>query len=229
MHRAILNYNFLKGFFDYKLKYTPKVLDYGGSAGYMLIPFIKNFDCYLIDYIEYKLPRGIQYLGRNSNDLKHDIRFDIIFLIRVLEHINDPRNLIEDLIQNLNPNGILYIQVPLGCLKEWKSLDTPFRHINFFSEQSLYNCLRIAGLNIIYLNTVYQKIGGNPGWKIDIIGMKKSQYHKQKKILFKSTNLQQRLKFFYYIPFFVRNKKYKYKIIISKLNRLKKNISKKLS
>ncbi len=219
--RAYLNFNFLIQFFNYNSKILPKVLDYGGAAGYMLIPFLKKCDCYLIDYFKYNLLKNIQYLGRNLNNVINKFKFDIIMALRVFEHVNDPLNLLKDLTQVLSENGIIYVQVPLGCLREWKSLDTPFRHINFFSEQSLYNCFRIASLDIIYLKTKYHKIGGNPGWKIDIIGIKSRESRKHKKIRFYTTAQQQNLKYIYYLPYFIRNKKFKLKEIkkIIKLGR----------
>ncbi|MFX1418559.1 MAG: class I SAM-dependent methyltransferase [Promethearchaeota archaeon] len=223
--RASLNYNFLKSFINLKSNKRPKILDYGGAAGNMLIPFLNKFDCYLADYNKYDLPKAIQYLGRSLDNIEDLYQFDIIMALRVLEHVNDPLNLIKTLTHVITDNGIIYVQVPLGCLREWKFLDTPFRHINYFSEQSLYNCFKIAGLNIIYLKTRYYKIGGNPGWKIDIIGKKRSEGQKQKKIKFHSTTQQQNLKYFYYTPYIIRNNKFKLGEIKKILKILKRRLN----
>ncbi|MHA2393026.1 MAG: class I SAM-dependent methyltransferase [Promethearchaeota archaeon] len=222
--RSYLNHKFLKQFFNYNSDLMPKILDYGGAGGYMLIPFLKKFDCYLIDYTKYDLPENIQYLGRNLNNVIDKYKFEIIMALRVLEHVNDPLNLIKDFTRVISEYGIIYVQVPLGCLREWKSLDTPFRHINFFSEQSLYNLFRIAGLNIIHLKTKYYQFGGNPGWKIDIIGIKSKDHQKLKEIRFYSTTQQQDLKYIYYIPYIIKNRKFKVKDIKKILFILKNGI-----
>jgi hypothetical protein len=176
-----------------------------------------------MDYKKYALPKGIRYLGRNTDDLDGKLKFNIIFSIRVLEHVNDPKKIIKDLILNLNQNGIIYVQVPLGCLNEWKSLGTPFRHINFFSEESIYNLFKVSGLNIIYLKTVFQLSKEAPGWKLDIIGIKTPKNKQKKKIKYKST-IQQIKRVFYYIPLIIRKKtlnpqniKKKFKNILKKL------------
>lgn len=219
--RVLYNYNFIKKFFINDLKNKPNILDYGGSAGYMLLFFLKEFNCYVIDYFKYELPEGIHYLGRSSADLKNDPKFDIIFSVQVLEHVNNPRDLIELLGQNLRENGILYVQVPLGCLKEWKSLDTPLRHINFFSKQSLYNCFRYAGLKVIYLKTIfYYNPEGTSRWMLNIIGTKRILDQKRRNIKYLSTKQQYLLRYFYYIPYYLINKKYKIKSIKEDLKKL---------
>ncbi|MFX0167401.1 MAG: class I SAM-dependent methyltransferase [Promethearchaeota archaeon] len=215
--RSLYNYEFLKKFVDLNPENKLKILDYGGASGYMLLPFLKHFECFLVDYTEYRLPKKIKYLGRNSNDLKQDIKFDVIFMLHVLEHVIDPKKLIKDLTENLKENGIISIQVPLGCLREWKSLDTPFRHINFFSEQSLYNCVRLAGLKVIYLDTTFQKTNKTKRWIINVIAKKISEDKSLNKTKFLSTKNQELLKFFYYIPYFLLNRTYNLKIIKKKI------------
>lgn len=221
--RAMRGYNLISRYFKFDLDYKPKVLDYGGAWGYLLIPFLKKYDCFLIDYNNYALPKGIRYLGRSSDILDKKVRFDVIFSIRVLEHINEPKKVIKDLVLNLNENGIIYIQVPLGCLNEWKSLDTPLRHINFFSEQSLYNLLRLSGLNVLHLKTVYHVSKNAPGWKLDIIASKAIAKEKQAQIKGLSTD-QQRKRLFYYIPLLFRKKNFN----ITNLKNKLRNILRKL-
>ena len=214
--RAMRGYNLISRYFEFDLDYKPKVLDYGGAWGYLSIPFLKEFECFLIDYNNYALPKGISYLGRNSDNLDQNLMFDVMFSIRVFEHINDPKKVIKDLAVNLNENGIIYIQVPLGCLNEWKSLDTPFRHINFFSEQSLYNLLRLSGLSIIHLKTVYHISKNAPGWKLDVIASKAIEKVNQNQIKLLSTD-QQRKRLLYYMPLLFRKKNFNITNIKNKL------------
>ena len=227
--KSVYYYNIIKKFYSLpihrKNRNKPNILDFGGHLGYNLIPYLKNYNCYLIDYRKYDHPKGIKYLGRNSLVLEEkDIIFDIIISTHVLEHVNNPRHVIEILSQHLKENGLLYIEVPLGCFQEWKNLDTPFRHINYFSKQSLYNLFKLVNLKVLYLKISIKKIKGfTPHWNLDIIGTKSSLHMKQKKINIISTESQMK-KFYYYIPLII--KKYGLKpIIISKLiEKLKKKI-----
>ena len=88
--------------------------------------------------------------------MKEDLKFDIIISTHVFEHLNDPLRTLNSLSKQLEESGMIYIQVPLGCLSEWKNLDIPFRHNNFFSEESLYNLFNKADLDIQYLKTLFR-------------------------------------------------------------------------
>ena len=220
-------YKLINKFYKTNFQNKPKVLDYGGQNGSFLIPYIKNYKCFLIDYYKYKLPKFIQYLGRNSDDLKGNDIFDIIFSIRVLEHVNNPRELITDLVNNLHEDGILYIQVPFGCLNEWRSLYHPVSHINFFSEESLYKCLKLSGLNVIYLKTsFYRTKKRTAGWKIDIVGTKRKK-EKDKIISQVSSTKLQQLKLFYYFILLFRKKTIKFSYIKSKIKQITRKTFKK--
>jgi len=138
-----------------------KILDYGGASGYMLLPYYKTHKSYVLDYMKWDLPKGINYLGKNLDDLDENEKFDIILLLHTLEHVRKPKKLLEDISAHLTNNGIIIIQVPLGCFLDWLNLKEPLTHINFFSEKSLYNCVKSAGLNVSYLKTKMQKF---PSW-----------------------------------------------------------------
>jgi 2-polyprenyl-3-methyl-5-hydroxy-6-metoxy-1,4-benzoquinol methylase len=56
--------------------------------------------------------------------------FDIILCTEVLEHLQYPDEVITNLINRLNPNGILFLTVPNG------RLDSYYGHINFWSPES---------------------------------------------------------------------------------------------
>lgn len=133
------------------------VLDYGGMQGYNLSVFVeKGCDCYLADYLEeVDHLEGVTYLGRDVADLK-GATFDIILLCHVLEHVINPVEMVKDLRPFLKADGIIYAEVPLGCRNEWMKLSEPMTHINFFSEESLYHCFRLAGLGVTHLSTATQ-------------------------------------------------------------------------
>ncbi len=135
-----------------------KVLDYGGAEGYLLEPFInEGHEGFLIDFVVYqKTHPKIQYLGRDLKDLSVDTKFDVILLLHTLEHVVDPVTLLRGLAQHLSPGGLLYVEVPLGAWLEWEFLREPVTHLNFFSETSLNQTVRSAGLHPLFVNSRWQ-------------------------------------------------------------------------
>ena len=89
-------------------------------------------------------------------------RFDVINLDQVLEHVSDPRRIVEYLRGSLKPTGLMRISVPDGedirrrlRIGNWKapkgtrnSLNpvAPMEHVNCFSRRSLLRMANLAGL-----------------------------------------------------------------------------------
>lgn len=83
--------------------------------------------------------------------------FDVITCFDVLEHVYEPRAVLERVRQWLKPDGIFYLLVPnidsaavrvfRSC---WYGLELP-RHLLHFSPQSLERIAALAGLNVKYL------------------------------------------------------------------------------
>jgi SAM-dependent methyltransferase len=151
---------------------APRILDYGGASGYILLPFVKSYECGVLDYEEWKLPEGIKYWGKDLSSLDATDRFDAILLLHTLEHIIQPRELLTELCCHLNDGGILYIEVPLGCFQEWRFIREPLTHINFFSEESLCKCFARCGLKVLYVRTSYQRVTRGKTWCVNILGGK---------------------------------------------------------
>jgi len=103
-------------------------------------------------------------------DAKYDANFfDVITLNHVLEHTNNPSEIMKELYRILKPGGYLIIGVPISNSlafkifgKYWAQLDTP-RHLFIFSETNLKDFAAKCGLktvNIRYNSTpTYQLIG----------------------------------------------------------------------
>ncbi|MFC1856772.1 class I SAM-dependent methyltransferase [Thermodesulfobacteriota bacterium] len=152
----------------------PRVLDYGGASGYNLIPFLDTFRCCILDYEKWDLPEGIEYLGPDTSDLYDGEQFDVILLLHTLEHVTEPKAFLAELCTFLKDEGIIYVEVPLGCFREWRSLSEPLTHVNFFSEESLYNCFRFCDLSAIHISTAYQWLIHGKTWCINMLGTKHS-------------------------------------------------------
>lgn len=199
-------YKLVKKFYNLDQKHNPKVLDYGGASGYMLIPFRDKFDCYVLDFEEFPLPKGVKYLGRDFNDIENHEKFDVILFQHTLEHVLGINELLGKIYKFLKEGGIVVIQVPLGCLREWKNLREPLTHINFFSEQSLYNAVKLAGLAPIYVKTRFQSPLSKRNWIIDLIAQKGlKDKEKEVKIEDVASTAFQKNNFLYYLPLMIFN------------------------
>ena len=176
-----------------------RVLDYGGAWGYNLLNFVKAGDLgYILDYEKWDIPAGIEYMGRDLMDLEQKDLFDVILCLHTLEHAIEPMEMLCGLSNHLSEQGLLYVEVPLGCLREYKNINEPLTHVNFFSEESLYKSFRSLNLNVLHLSTAYQSITLDSQWCINIIGSKDRKNNISR---YKTTKKQMNdLK--YYVPLF---------------------------
>ena len=183
IHRVISN------LMDLNRAHSPKrILDYGGAGGTNVAPFVPGgHHCFLLDYVEYPLPARVTRLGRDLADLDDDVQFDVILLLHVLEHCTRPNDIIAELTRYLADDGLLCVHVPLGCWREWKYLKEPLTHVNFFSEQSLLNCVRRADLDVAHLSTKFQYAVSSQRLCVNLIARKCDS---RSDIAFKSTRRQ---------------------------------------
>jgi SAM-dependent methyltransferase len=177
-----------------------RMLDYGGGAGHNSAPFVGKLGAGVLDYERWKLPAGVSCLGRDLADLESSDRFRLILLLHTLEHVLQPRELIEQLCSHLTDDGLLYVEVPLGCFNEWRFMSEPLTHINFFSEESMFKCFERCGLNVLYLDTAYQRVSRAKMWCVTIIGTKQETEHSIRAESVPST-ASQMAKRRYYLPY----------------------------
>ena len=74
--------------------------------------------------------------------------FDVIYMIEVLEHVDDPILVLKTLNKLLAPKGKLFITTPCGQATSGRLVDAAFdtpEHIHFFTEKSLSKALVSAG------------------------------------------------------------------------------------
>jgi len=136
---------------DIQKVHKSNVIDVGGARGLNLRYFLKDNRCFVVDYEKHKLFDGVNYLGETLEDVPKAMRAKLVLLCHTLEHIVDPVKEILNIKEILEPSGLLYIEVPFGCLNEYKETRNFLTHINFFSEGSLYYLLDMCGFSIRYL------------------------------------------------------------------------------
>lgn len=154
-----------------------KFLDYGMGWG-LLCKMAKAYSCETYgtelsaSRVEYAKYNGINIL---TDDVIDKMKFDIINLSDVLEHVSAPFQLIEKLVESLNEGGVLRISVPNGnnvtkslfmhLLSPELNSIAPLEHINCFSSYTLrylaekLNLQLIGSMDYIYnSNSIENKI-----------------------------------------------------------------------
>jgi SAM-dependent methyltransferase len=103
---------------------------------------------------------GVRVIEGGPDELDPDARFDLILLIQVLEHLDDPVGTIKKLAARLKRGGKLVIGVPNFASWQsvfggtsWFHLDVP-RHLGHFSLPSLQKLLNGQGLDITNISYV---------------------------------------------------------------------------
>ncbi|WP_146118775.1 class I SAM-dependent methyltransferase [Blastopirellula marina] len=108
--------------------------------------------------------------------------FDLITMFHVLEHVDDPKVVVEHLFRLLSPGGVLVIETPnidsldarLFSNTYWGGYHIP-RHWNLFSVDSLRRTLEDSGLQVqahrfqtghsFWMYSFHHMLGYGVGWK----------------------------------------------------------------
>lgn len=142
------------------------VFDIGCGAGGVLFAFQQaNWQVAGVDfgeeYLEYGLSQGVENLFKGTSEelVRFGKKANLIILSHVLEHFLDLRSEIGAINQLLEPDGIIYIEMP-GI----KSLDRPYKgdllrllqnaHTYYFNLNTLENVMNSGGYELLYGNEV---------------------------------------------------------------------------
>jgi SAM-dependent methyltransferase len=127
------------------------VIDIGGARGLNLKYFLDSNNCFVVDYEKHELLKGVRALCATAQEIPESLRAGVVLYCHILEHVADPVREIRAIKNILEPGGLLYIEVPFGCWREYQHTRNLLTHVNFFSEGSLYHLLDSCGLSIEYL------------------------------------------------------------------------------
>lgn len=122
-----------------------RILDLGGGDGRMLRPFLDaGHHGVVVDHNRNPIP-GIVRLGATLDEVDEEERFDAALSLHVLEHLANPRRVLEQLRARMRTGGLLFVEVPLEVWRGRPEQIEPVTHINFFSRDSLGTLLRRSG------------------------------------------------------------------------------------
>ena len=142
-----------------------KLLDIGCSSGYFLsLASNQGFSSYGVEPNKkesaYAMQNGIRVIGSTISELPNDIKFDVITLWDVLEHIPRPVSYLGKIRSHLNPNGLIFVQVPSSdslaarVMRDACNMFDGIEHLTLFSARSIDAAFCNAG----YLPIVKQSV-----------------------------------------------------------------------
>ena len=122
-----------------------------GDCGYIATGI--DFDPTTVDIAK---KRGLNALAVEIQELPDHIKYDAITLSHVLEHVYDPRDLLDNIFSRLNHGGYFYLATPnfdsagqYTFKTKWRGLDAP-RHLNLFSSVELEKILKEVGFQSVH-------------------------------------------------------------------------------
>lgn len=147
----------------------PRVLDVGAGFGHILHSLAQRFPQarrLAIEFsavcVEHLQSLGVEVASEPADQLlaELDEQFDVVVMSHLVEHLADPRQVLELVRDHLAPGGLLYIEVPnipADSLLRYPDhvwaprFDEP--HITFFSLPVLTDLLESIGLEVVLGDT----------------------------------------------------------------------------
>jgi SAM-dependent methyltransferase len=131
-----------------------RLLDIGFGRGYLMqLAQAYGFEVYGLDGSTSQIERLHPLFGHRVTECvlgRDDIpwdAFDVVVMSHILEHLHDPKAILCDIFNRLNPGGLLYIAVPdIDSItfkvfgKRWDVIN-PLVHLQYFNESSLIRLL----------------------------------------------------------------------------------------
>jgi 2-polyprenyl-3-methyl-5-hydroxy-6-metoxy-1,4-benzoquinol methylase len=159
---------------------TLSVLDVGGGAGWQLnaarecdsrVTFTQviDFDTGARDLAK---GNGHEFFCGRIEDFESSRRFDLILLLNLIEHVQDPLAVLQKLRANLTPAGVILVKTPnydsldarLFRHRNWGGYHAP-RHWVIFTRASFERLAHQAGLRI----RSFKYTQGAPFWATSIL------------------------------------------------------------
>ena len=140
---------------------SPRILDVGGGTGDIAAGLVAASDgrasATVVDFdpatVEVARGRGLGAVAARIEKFETDERFDLVLMLNLIEHVDDPVAVMRRAARLLAPGGVVWIQTPnwhsldarLFRRHSWAGLHCP-RHWVLFSRPGLERALGRAGL-----------------------------------------------------------------------------------
>ena len=161
-------FRFMRAYKIYSLNTKAKsILDIGSGRGFILY-FLKKYFKYdravgtqiAINAFKFSTEKlKLEIYNKDLLELSFDKKFDVVSILHVLEHVENPELYIEKIYNLLESKGILFIEVPNYNAwarklteRHWLALDLK-HHLFFFTPKSLIDLLHKYNFKIRKLNT----------------------------------------------------------------------------
>lgn len=147
---------------EYVLKYRKNIntiLDVGCGVGVFLSNLKTHFQnlygTELNEHAKKIIGNKTPSITLIDSNLETDLKFDVITMWHVLEHVNQPVIFLKKIAKNINNGSVIFIEVPNN--KSWNFrifkenyhwISVP-EHLYFYNEISLKNIFAKAGLKVI--------------------------------------------------------------------------------
>ena len=132
-----------------KLKIHGNVLDIGCGDSYFDKRLLKehpDLHIYGVDiYLENEMHNGNLH-ALNSLDHLPDIKFDYIIMMDVLEHIEDDKGYLKNVLMRLKKDGTVFITVP-AFMSLYSLHDEELKHFRRYNHKQLGEVTKSAGLD----------------------------------------------------------------------------------
>jgi 2-polyprenyl-3-methyl-5-hydroxy-6-metoxy-1,4-benzoquinol methylase len=146
-------------------KKNMRLLDVGcGTGGFLDAAKGEGFEVYgqdlgkdLAEWTRKRL--GIQVFDMPIERIPKSLKFDVITLFDVLEHVTHPPQFILELKKHLNKNGIILIYVPhfdslsSHVMRDESNHVTPCEHLTYFTEDSIRTLAKRTNFSVEYFRT----------------------------------------------------------------------------
>ncbi|MFC1807241.1 class I SAM-dependent methyltransferase [Candidatus Omnitrophota bacterium] len=142
-----------------------RLLDIGCGTGWFLeVAKECEFDVYgqelgkgLANWTSERL--GIRIFNKSISGLSTEIKFDVITMFDLLEHVSDPLQLILNCKNLLNKDGIIVVFTPnfdslsIHIMREHSNIIAPAEHLTYFTKKSAEVLAQKTNLNLTYYRT----------------------------------------------------------------------------
>jgi len=149
--KSKLNISVIKNFLGSKFNSALKVLDYGFGHGSLLLKYNANHQLYGCDISKQAVANFPSVAAVVGKEVKtgtveeflskyNDVKFDVITLSHIIEHVDDELLLLRSLVEKLSKDGVILINVPIN--EVWEDP----KHVRKYDQTYLQSVLSACGL-----------------------------------------------------------------------------------